>query len=160
MQGRQKVSLGGHQPRDGAPSVSTGARRGQILLIDYDRLFATAMERCLAGAHDVVVLQSADEALRMLEGGARFDLIFCDMTMPDMNGMEFFAALTERSREHAMRTVFLTGGAFTEEVRSFLDSVPNPCLEKPFDVEKLTQLTRHWIGPERPEASATVMRSA
>lgn len=118
------------------------------------------MERCLAPEHDVVALNSAGEALRLLAQGARFDLIFCDLTMPDVSGMEFFAELTARFREHAMRTVFLTGGAFTDQVRSFLDSVSNPCLEKPFDVQRLTQLTRDWIGPERPDPATRTGGSA
>jgi CheY-like chemotaxis protein len=150
------------QPSAGPPAAAVVRtwRRGQILIVDDDRLFATAMERCLAPEHDVVVLHSADDALRLLAGGARFDLIFCDLAMPDMSGMDFFAALTDRFREHAMRTVFLTGGAFTDDVRAFLESVPNPCLEKPFDVQKLTQLTRDWIGPALPESAGAATRSA
>jgi hypothetical protein len=31
--------------------------------------------------------------------------------------------------------VFLTGGAFTPESRDFLERVPNPRLEKPFDID-------------------------
>ena len=32
---------------------------------------------------------------------------------------------------------FLTGGAFTERARLFLDGVPNPRIEKPFDVANI-----------------------
>jgi len=135
-------------------------RRGRVLIIDDDRLFATAMERCLAPQHDVVARHSAVDALRLLARGERFDLIFCDLTMPDMTGMDFFSALTARFREHAMRTVFLSGGAYTDELRSFLESVSNPCLEKPFDVQELLRLTREWIGPERTVSATSTLHSA
>jgi len=122
------------------------ARRGHILVIDDDRLFSTAMERCLAVGHDVVAVNDAEDALRLLERGARFDLIFCDMMMPGMTGMEFFSSVSARFPEHAMRTVFLTGGTFAAEARAFLEWVPNPYLEKPFEVQRLTELAREWIG--------------
>jgi CheY-like chemotaxis protein len=122
------------------------ARRGRILIIDDDRLFSTAMERCLSVGHDVVAVNDAEDALHLLESGARFDLIFCDMMMPGMTGMEFFSAVRARFPEHAMRTVFLTGGTFAADARAFLEWVPNPYLEKPFEVQRLTELTREWIG--------------
>ena len=157
MMGKPNVSFAGHQPPSASESM---ARRGRVLIVDDDRLFATAMERCLAAAHDVVACHSATDALRLLAEGERFDLIFCDLTMPDMTGMDFFAALTVRFREHAMRTVFLSGGAYTAELRSFLDSVSNPCLEKPFDVQELMKLTREWIGPERSHPATATPPSA
>jgi hypothetical protein len=33
--------------------------------------------------------------------------------------------------------VFLTGGAFTPSARAFLDGIPNPSIEKPFDIRHL-----------------------
>ena len=125
---------------------SQEGRRGHILVIDDDRLFSTAMERCLSVGHDVVAVNDAETALQLLEGGSRFDLIFCDMMMPGMTGMEFFSSVRARFPEHAMRTVFLTGGTFEADARAFLEWVPNPCLEKPFEVQRLTELTREWIG--------------
>lgn len=104
------------------------------------------MERCLAVSHDVIAVNDAEAALRLLERGERFDLIFCDMMMPGMTGMEFFASVSARFPEHAMRTVFLTGGTFHPDAREFLERVANPYLEKPFEVQRLTELARQWIG--------------
>lgn len=36
--------------------------------------------------------------------------------------------------------VFMTGGAFTGRARAFLDSVPNPRLDKPLDMEQFHAL--------------------
>ena len=44
-----------------------------------------------------------------------------------------------RGPEHARRVVFLTGGAFTQAAREFLESVPNTCLEKPASQERLSE---------------------
>lgn len=117
-------------------------------MIDDDRLFSTAMQRCLAPHHDVLALNDAGSALDLLARGERFDLIFCDMMMSEMTGMEFFTAVGARFPEHAMRIVFLTGGAYSAEARAFLEWVPNPYLEKPFEARRLTDLAREWIGFE------------
>ena len=45
------------------------------------------------------------------------------------------------------RIVFLTGADFDPEVRGFLDDVPNPCLEKPFDFSSLMALVHELVGP-------------
>jgi hypothetical protein len=36
--------------------------------------------------------------------------------------------------------VFLTGGAFTDRTRDFLERIPNKRLDKPFDVRELRGL--------------------
>jgi CheY-like chemotaxis protein len=38
--------------------------------------------------------------------------------------------------------LFMTGGAFTERARAFLESVPNRFLEKPFDLAQLESAVR------------------
>jgi hypothetical protein len=45
------------------------------------------------------------------------------------------------------RLVFLTGGAFTPSGREFLERVPNPRLEKPFDVPRLLKVISDVGGP-------------
>jgi two-component system, NtrC family, sensor kinase len=42
----------------------------------------------------------------------------------------------------AARFVFVTGGAFTERARKFVDEVGLPVIEKPFDLMKLPALLR------------------
>ena len=61
--------------------------------------------------HEVVDLTSAEQALERIRKGERFDLIFCDLMMPRVTGMDFHAALAVEAPEQARRTVFLTGGA-------------------------------------------------
>ena len=46
------------------------------------------------------------------------------------------------------------------DVRAFLECVPNPHLEKPFDVQTLIELAREWVGFERPDSSHDELRSA
>jgi hypothetical protein len=51
--------------------------------------------------------------------------------------MDVMKALRDRSPELASRVVFMTGGVFTEAAREFLATVPNMCVDKPFDLTAL-----------------------
>jgi CheY-like chemotaxis protein len=48
--------------------------------------------------------------------------------------------------EQAQRVVFLTGGAFTPAAREFLDTVPNPIVEKPFDPKSLRAIIAQFTS--------------
>ena len=94
------------------------------------------MRRLLA-EHEVTVASRAVEALERLDAGERFDLVLCDVMMPELSGMGFYEALRARHPSTADRVVFITGGAFTPEASSFLASVPNARLDKPFGAAEL-----------------------
>lgn len=77
--------------------------------------------------------------------GERFDVVLCDLMMPIMSGMELYDELVKRAPEQAKRVIFLTGGAFTPKGQAFLDQVPNPRLDKPFDNQNLRSIVRERV---------------
>jgi CheY-like chemotaxis protein len=96
------------------------------------------------GQYEVVVLNSGHDALDHLEHDASFDLVLCDLMMPVFSGIKVYEAIALRHPELIERFVFITGGAFTDSARDFLDSYPGLRLEKPFhvrDVETLLELS-------------------
>jgi PAS domain S-box-containing protein len=113
------------------------ARRGRVLVVDDEPLIGKVVRRMLGREHEVVALTRPREALSRLASGERFDLILCDMMMPEMTGMDVFDALGGLAPEQLGRMVFLTGGAFTPRARDFLERIPNPHIEKPFDEASL-----------------------
>ena len=122
-----------------------GSRRGRILVVDDERVVATTVRRVLEGDHEVEVLTSAQEALRRIGEGERFDIILCDLMMPIMTGVELHHELIRTAPDQAACMVFLTAGAFTPRARAFLDEVPNPRLDKPFEVSTLRNLVRQRL---------------
>lgn len=130
-------------PRGLAP---TAVRRAQILVVDDERAVGRAVQRVLAVEHDVAVLTDAKAALAQCAGGARFDLILCDLMMPDMTGMDLHAELTRVAPEQAKRMAFMTGGAFTERARLFLAGLTDEHVEKPFDFVALRALVARRVG--------------
>ena len=122
--------------------------RGRILAIDDEPLVGAVLTRALA-AHEVVSLTSAAEALTRIRSGEKFDLIFCDLMMPHMTGMDFYTALEEEAPEVATRVMFLTGGAFTQGARDFLERTAAKTVEKPFDLKAMRALVADRLRERR-----------
>jgi signal transduction histidine kinase/DNA-binding response OmpR family regulator len=119
----------------------TGAiRRGRVLVIDDDRRVVQGLRRAIERGHEVVAANSIDEALAEIQANPEFDVILCDLLLPERSGMELYEALRKDRGGLAARIIFMTGGAFTERSRAFLDAVPNLCLEKPFDAYELRRV--------------------
>jgi CheY-like chemotaxis protein/anti-sigma regulatory factor (Ser/Thr protein kinase) len=121
------------------------ARSAQILLIDDDEMVAHVVRRALMPEHSVLIVNSAEAALGLFRRGDRFDVVMCDLMMPQVTGMELFRALQVLDPHQAKRVVFMTGGAFTPSARAFLDSVPNGRLEKPFEIAALRRLVNQQL---------------
>jgi len=136
-------------PPAGMPAAVTAApapRRARVLIIDDDAQILGSIARLLADEHDVETTTSAREALAQLQAGARYDVVLCDLMMPDMDGMAFHERLSEELPELVERVVFITGGAVTSTTREFLDRVPNERLDKPFSWAALASLITRRIG--------------
>ncbi|HEY4186235.1 MAG TPA: response regulator [Polyangia bacterium] len=126
------------------PSVRS-IRRGRVLVIDDEPTLARALGRVLEPDHEVTIAPSASEASRLIVAGDRYDVILCDLMMPQMSGMDLHTDLTARAPEQASRMVFLTGGAFTSEARQFLDGIPNQRIEKPFDTQHVRSIVNDRV---------------
>lgn len=113
------------------------ARRTRVLVLDDEPLVGRALARLIGDEHDVTSATSAREVLARVDAGERFDVLLCDVLMPEMSGMEFFVELNARVPELAARVVFVTGGLALPDVRAFLEPLSNRVLEKPVDSKRL-----------------------
>jgi len=117
-------------PRDEAPV------RRRILVVDD----VPAIGRTIAAAlpeHEVIVAAQAAEAFVRFAANEVYDVILCDLMMPDLNGRDVVERLKIQWPHLAERVVFMTGGAFTAESREFLQRTPYPVLTKPFSIDDL-----------------------
>jgi CheY-like chemotaxis protein len=133
-------------PRD--PGSGQLPPLARILVVDDEKSLGVAIRRSLRD-YNVVVTESGPEALARLANGERFDVIFCDLMMPGMTGMDVHAEILRVAPDQAERMVFLTGGAITTRARDFVATVPNPVIDKPFEVKLLREMIRmHVVDPE------------
>ena len=129
-----------------APPAATPGARACVVVVDDEPLVGRSIQRALRG-HEVQVFTSGEEAIERLCSGEPFDVVFCDLMMPEVSGMELFARVSERCPEIASRFVFMTGGAFTPQAREFLKQTPLVCLEKPFELRQIRDLVRERAEP-------------
>ena len=129
-------------PSYGSAPSSAPARRGRVLVVDDEPMVAHAVQRTLEAQHDVLVVNRAQDALDMLRAGERFDVIFCDVMMPNVTGIDFFKEVRTLAPSELDKIVFLTGGAFASQARQFLEAIPNLRLDKPFTPDELRKLVR------------------
>jgi len=124
---------------------NTGDRRrtsgpARVLVIDDDAPLLRAMRRSLGSHHEVVVAGGGEEALRLLDGDRKFDVVFCDLVMPDVDGVGVYETLRLRAPELLPRLVFWTGGTFNDRLRTFVSSISNVCLGKPVSEQALLEI--------------------
>ena len=136
--------------RSYTPVTAVAAReRKRVLVVDDEPGIAAVFRRIIGRNHEVVVAQSGREALALLERDDAFDRIFCDLMMADLTGMDVYEALAQWRPDCLERFIFMTGGSFTERARTFLQTVPLPRIDKPFE----PALIRDLIAKSPPRLS-------
>lgn len=139
------------------PSAPPRARsvRPRLLLVDDERNVRSVLEALLKGRYDVTPVASVPEARARITESGDWQLILCDLMMPEVTGMDLYDWVEQEHRALASRMVFMTGGAFTERARELLDRLPDRWIEKPFDFEQLMALLDRLCeaqGVARPTA--------
>ncbi|MBE2254480.1 MAG: PAS domain-containing protein [Myxococcus sp.] len=122
--------------------------RGVVALIDDEPSVLMALKRLLGPLHEVSAFSEARAALEALPQ-LRPDVIFCDVMMPEMSGTEVFHRLRASHPQLAERVVFMTGGAFSESARDFLDEARRPILDKPFTAEGVRKIANEQVARAR-----------
>jgi PAS domain S-box-containing protein len=113
-------------------------RRRRVLVVDDEAIICHAIEQVLSDSHDVRVAMTSSDALALV-ASSTFDLILCDVMMPDMNGHELYRRVAAQHPGVERRFVFMTG-ALAPGVAKALEDLPNPWLAKPFQVEQVLAL--------------------
>jgi PAS domain S-box-containing protein len=127
------------------PAPEAEARGGRLLVIDDEPMILGALRRSLSAEYNVTCVGDGRKALERLRAGERYELILCDLMMPEMTGMDLFAELEKLDPEQSSRMVFVSGGAFTSRAREFLERIPNARVEKPIDLQNLRLLLRNLV---------------
>jgi CheY-like chemotaxis protein len=125
--------------------------RLRLLLIDDEPLVLRALRRMLS-EHAVVIANGGNDALAKLAGRCDYDLIFCDLMMPDMDGTEVHDAIKRRFPQLLDRLVFFTGGALTSRTRAFIEQSSQPLVHKPMTRATFSDISRRVLTQRRARA--------
>lgn len=146
---------------DGTVTLAQPASPLSVLLVDDDAFMRRTMRRQLADLGVQAVTEAADghEGLAALDSpAAAFDLIFCDLAMPDMDGMAFIRELSRRQQRPALSIVSSRDQALLGAVGRMCRSYGVDLLDiiaKPASSDRLALLLEALRPGAAPPAAAT-----
>lgn len=121
-----------------------------ILLVDDD-LMNLFFGRELLAAQGIVVTtaERGADAIALLER-QRFDLVFMDVSMPEMDGYQTTQQIRTDPRFAELPVIALTAHAIAGERERCLAAGMNDYLSKPFEVAQLRAMLKQWLGSTAP----------
>ena len=102
-----------------------------ILIIDDEPSCASGLAQLLRrDDYTVDTVRNGHLALVQLQTH-RYDVILCDLRMPDLDGPDFYDILRRQHTSLCQRVIFLTGDTLGAESTVFLEQCGRPWLAKP-----------------------------
>jgi CheY-like chemotaxis protein len=111
--------------------------RPTVLVIEDDAEVRAMLVRILAPAYSVDIAADGEAALWRFETGERFDVVLCDVSMPNMDGPSLVHHLRRLDAAQARRVIVLTGNAASASAARLSEHF---VVEKPFRVSELREL--------------------
>lgn len=119
------------------------------MVVDDEQDITFTIKQVLEDRYEIVVANEPEKALSDFRSGT-YDLVVLDISMPKMNGFDFFREL--RKKDVNVRALIITAmemanyapyASFREEFPDFDDS---QLLKKPFSISELTEQIERVIG--------------
>ena len=130
------------EPDVASPSASV---IGTILIVDDEAGITRGLARLLRrDGHAVDTASNGRQALAMLHA-QMYDLILCDLRMPELDGPSLYRIVAERHPQLLERFIFLTGDTLGAEARTFLEQTGVPRLVKPFSAAEGRRVVRQAL---------------
>jgi signal transduction histidine kinase/ligand-binding sensor domain-containing protein/CheY-like chemotaxis protein len=141
-----------------APAVSppNGANSLRILLAEDNQVNQlVAMRMLTAAGHQVTVVADGAEALEAM-ATAPFHLVFMDVQMPNLDGLEATRQRREQERQRGghLTIVGLTAGALREDRSACLEAGMDDFVAKPVRRRELLAVLDRWYPPSTSDMPA------
>lgn len=127
-----------------------------ILIVDDDKYICSTFEDIFAQiGHDVIAMTSADSALKYLEKDEP-DLIFLDLKMPGMNGLEFLEIL--QSTKKNIPVVVITSHANVDTSVQAMKLGATDYIRKPFNIDELVLIVEKIVKERQRDAQLAYLQ--
>jgi len=111
-----------------------------ILVIDDDKMITKTLQKLLVKkGYGVLIVDNGKDALERIQS-FDFDLLICDIRMPQMDGIETIEAIRKErqaQKKTPIREIIITGYADEEKYKSAVNLKVADYIYKPFDIQDL-----------------------
>ncbi|WP_347159079.1 PAS domain-containing hybrid sensor histidine kinase/response regulator [Pontibacter chitinilyticus] len=115
-----------------------------ILVVDDNEINVLLLQQVLEDMGAVVTTASSGDQAVVLTRDNTFDLVFMDIQMPVMDGLEAITLL--RKQHYAGPVIAFSANAYKDDIAKSLAAGMNDHLCKPLDHDELIMVLRKWIG--------------
>ena len=120
--------------------IATNLKVAEGLIVPYQ----AAVDTCLSG----------DEAIKLVMKN-KYDVVFMDHMMPVMDGIETTATIRDwekgKENKEPVPIIALTANAVSGMREMYITSGFNDFLSKPIEIEKLDEILRKWVSPDKQQ---------
>jgi two-component system chemotaxis response regulator CheY len=130
----------------------------KILIVDDDVVSRMVLMHLIDGAgggpYELVEAEDGEDAWRRIEADAP-DMVFCDLRMPHLSGMELLARVKADARHATLPFVLASAAGDAATMEQALGLGADAYIVKPFDAARVAgELTRLLARDEAPETTA------
>jgi CheY-like chemotaxis protein len=122
--------------------ATAGTQRARIaLVVDDERVVRLVLRRYLGRVGWMVVeAETAERALELLADGTMPDIVFCDLNLPGLSGVELCRRIADLHPALAARLVVTSGDAASAAAELHASAIDRPILGKPFALAELQRV--------------------
>jgi DNA-binding NtrC family response regulator len=131
------------RPEGQAKDSGTKRLTGRILVVDDDTHFLRVLSRILSSeSFRVTATTGACEAIELFRH-CPFDLVICDLRMPDCDGLHFLQAI--RHGDHEVPVIILTAYGEVDSYLEAMNAGATEYLNKPVNSAELLTVVRNCL---------------
>jgi CheY-like chemotaxis protein len=135
---------------EGHPMASQTAL--QVLVVDDDPGILSGLARLLQrDGHTVQTATNGHAALALLHEGG-YDLILCDLLMPELDGRTLYELLLRQHPALCQRMIFLTGDTLSPDSLRFVEQCGQPWIPKPCSIAEVRTAIAQVLPAPVPDA--------
>jgi CheY-like chemotaxis protein len=141
------------------PAMTTAIPQKYILVVDDEAGIAKALAYLFRrDGHQVDTAANGHLALARLQE-RDYDLILCDLRMPELDGPGLYRALELHTPHLLQRFIFLTGDTLSPEAQKFFHQTGAVRLTKPFRAAEVRRVVQRTLQALTPSADAVAESS-
>ncbi|MCP4049912.1 MAG: response regulator [bacterium] len=113
-----------------------------VLIVDDDKSINSILEFILQqGGYKTISTTSSLECSKIIKTNRHIDLVFLDMTMPDMPGLEVLENIHKIHPE--LTVIMMTGYSVDDQLKQIYEKGAYGVIYKPFDVEEVLMIIKN-----------------